>query len=48
MYSKLNRKGVLVECVFLSNKEERDKLITEEYQKEFAKILGDAIINYYN
>lgn len=48
MYSKLNSKGVLVECGFLSNKEERDKLITEEYQKEFAKILGDAIINYYN
>ena len=48
MYSKLNSKGVLVECGFLSNKEERDKLITEEYQKIFAKILGDAIINYYN
>ena len=48
MYRKLNSKGVLVECGFLSNKEERDKLITEEYQKEFAKILGDAIINYYN
>lgn len=48
MYNKLNNKGILVECGFLSNSEERNKLISDKYQKEFAKILADAIIYYYN
>lgn len=48
MYDKLTTKGVLVECGFLSNAMERNKLVTKEYQMEFAKILTNAINNYYN
>lgn len=48
MYDKLNKRGVLVECGFLSNKEERDKLLTKEYQSGFAKILAEAVARYYN
>lgn len=48
MYSKLNKKGFLIECGFLSNKIEREKLITKEYQEEFAKVLAEAISHYYN
>lgn len=47
MYDKLTTKGVLVECGFLSNPQERNKLVTKEYQKEFAKVLSEAINNYY-
>ena len=48
MYDKLTTKGVLVECGFLSNFAERNKLVTKEYQKEFASILAQAISYYYN
>lgn len=48
MYHKLNKRGVLVECGFLSNKEEREKLVTKEYQSGFAKILSEAVAKYYN
>lgn len=48
MYDKLNTNGVLVECGFLSNAIERNKLVTKEYQSKFAKILAQAISHYYN
>ena len=48
MYDKLNTKGILVECGFLSNAMERSKLVTKEYQSEFAKVLAEAISHYYN
>ena len=48
MYDKLNTKGILVECGFLSNSMERSKLVTKEYQMEFARVLSDAISHYYN
>ncbi len=48
MYEKLTTKGVLVECGFLSNANERNKLVTKEYQKKFANILANAISYYYN
>lgn len=48
MYQRLNKKGVLIECGFLSNKEEREKLVTKEYQEAFAKILAEAVAKYYN
>lgn len=47
MYKKLEKKGVLIECGFLSNAAERSKLVTDEYQKEVAKVIADAIVNYY-
>lgn len=47
MYSKLKVKGVLIECGFLSNYNERKKLVTSEYQEKIARSITDAIINYY-
>ena len=48
MYKKLEKPGVLIECGFLSNYEERMKLITDEYQKEIAKTIADSLVKYYN
>ncbi len=45
MYDKLNVEGVLIECGFLSNYQERNLLITKSYQKKLAKILATAIGN---
>ena len=44
MYEKLKLSGVLIECGFLSNPEEREKLITNEYQKTIAKAIADSRI----
>lgn len=43
MYDKLEISGVLIECGFLSNPKERSLLVSEEYQKKFAKILAKSI-----
>lgn len=48
MYPKLNVKGVLIECGFLSNAQERTNLQNDEFQKKFVKIIISAIIKYYN
>lgn len=48
MYKKLNTPGVLIECGFLSNAEERKKLVTDEYQEKLASVIAQAIANYYN
>ncbi len=48
MYSKLKVKGVLVECGFISNKEERLKLTTDEYQSVIANTIKDGVINYFS
>ena len=48
MYPKLNIKGVLIECGFLSNHQERLNLQEETYQDKLTKIIVLAIINYYN
>ena len=48
MYDKLTIPGVLIECGFLSNSEEKKKLITEEYQQKIASLIKDAIIVYFN
>jgi N-acetylmuramoyl-L-alanine amidase len=48
MYERLTTPGILIECGFLSNQSERNKLITAEYQEEFASILSKAIVKYYN
>ncbi len=47
MYDKLNIKGVLIECGFISNTNERNKLITEEYQELLAKTITESLINYF-
>ena len=45
---KLRIPAVLVECGFLSNPEECAKLNTESYQNELAKVMCDAIFEYFN
>ncbi|MBE6160937.1 MAG: N-acetylmuramoyl-L-alanine amidase CwlD [Firmicutes bacterium] len=47
MYSKLKPEGVLIECGFLSNYKEKNKLVKEEYQEKIAKYIAEAIICYY-
>lgn len=47
MYKRLNKKGVLIECGFLSNDTERNKLTTKEYQKYLSKIITEGIITYF-
>ena len=47
MYDKLNIKGVLIECGFISNKKEREKLITDEYQELLSKTITEGIIEYF-
>lgn len=47
MYSKLKIPGILIECGFLSNYNERVKLKTENYQKKIAQYITEAIIKYY-
>lgn len=48
MYKRLNKTGILIECGFLSNQEEREKLISEEYQTFLSKVIVEGIIQYYN
>lgn len=47
MYSKLKPNGVLIECGFLSNYNEKMKLKTDEYQEKIAQYITEAIIKYY-
>ena len=37
---------VIMECGFLSNYEEAEKLVTEEYQKELAEAIADGVMEY--
>ena len=48
MYNKLTIPGVLIECGFLSNEEEKEKLKTEAYQQKLASLIKDSIIEYFN
>lgn len=48
MYNKLNIRGVLIECGFLSNDRERTLLISDEYQINLAKTITNAIISYFS
>ncbi len=44
MYDKLNVRGILIECGFLSNEEEKAKLTTDEYQQKFAETITKGIV----
>lgn len=48
MYQRLEKSGVLIECGFLSNAIEREKLVTNEYQQNLAIVIANAIVKYYN
>ena len=43
MYSKLKPEGLLIERGFLSNKKERNLLVTSEYQKKVASEIATSI-----
>lgn len=47
MYNKLNIKGVLIECGFISNTKDRNNLISKDYQQLLAKTITDALIDYF-
>lgn len=38
--------GILVECGFLSNSEERSKLVTDKYQSQLAKSISGCLVSY--
>ena len=48
MYKKLNVPGVLIECGFLSNKNERELIVTSEYQEKIVDAIITGLVNYYN
>ena len=37
---------VIVECGFLSSREEEKKLVSEEYQELAARAVGDGVLEY--
>ena len=47
MYNKLKPTGVLIECGFLSNYKEKQKLKSDNYQKKIAQYITEAIIKFY-
>ena len=46
MLSNTKSPTVIVECGFLSNMEEAEKLVTEEYQDQIAEAICDGIIKW--
>lgn len=48
MYKNTTVPGVLIECGFLSNPNERYLLGKKSYQKKLSKIIVDSVITYYN
>lgn len=48
MYKNTTVPGVLIECGFLSNKNERYLMQTKKYQKKIASSITDAIIEYFH
>jgi len=48
MYKNTTVPGVLIECGFLSNPNERYLLQKKNYQKKLSQIIVDSVITYYN
>jgi len=47
MYQNIKVPGVLIECGFLSNPNERENLLNASYQEKIAKAITSAIVRYY-
>jgi len=47
MYNKIKSDVLLIECGFLSNSSDRNKLTNKTYQKEYSKILSKYIVEYF-
>lgn len=48
MYKNTTVPGVLIECGFLSNPNERYLLQRKTYQKKLSEIITDSVITYFN
>lgn len=48
MFKQLKIPGILIECGFLSNKNERYLLVTDKYQDRIVQTILDGLINYFN
>ena len=48
MYKYLKIPGVLVECGFISNQQERNKLLTKKYQQQLSEAITKGIITTLN
>ena len=48
LLNKSNRIGVIVECGFLTNKDDNYNLVKEEYQNRLAKEITFAIYDYFS
>lgn len=48
MYKNTTVPGVLIECGFLSNPNERYLLQKDSYQQKLAKIITDSVVSYFN
>lgn len=48
MYKNTTVPGVLIECGFLSNPNERYLLQRKDYQQKLSKIITDSVITYFN
>lgn len=47
MYNKINTEVLLIECGFLSNKSDRNKLTNKTYQEQYATDLANYIKDYF-
>ena len=47
MYKKLNINGLLIECGFISNNEDRKRLTDYAYQLKFAKTVVESLKIYF-
>lgn len=47
MYRNTTVPGVLIECGFITNPDERYLMQTEKYQKKLASTIRDAVIEYF-
>ncbi len=47
MYKHINIPGVLIECGFISNKKERELLITEDYQEKLVEAITLGLEKYF-
>lgn len=48
LYRNTKTVGVLVECGFLSNRDDRYLLQTESYQEKYSKAITEGVISYFN
>ena len=48
MYKNTSVPGVLIECGFITNSNERYLMQTKKYQKKIASSITDAVIEYFH